>query len=121
MLDILRLDHVQICIPIGEEENAKAFYLNLLGFTEIEKPDSLKSRGGFWFQVADVQVHIGTEDIPEKSKSHPAFEVRDVEAARKWLSEKGIPIKEAVEIPNVKRFYFIDPFGNRIELLEHIQ
>ena len=59
---ILGLHHAQITIPKGSEDEARAFYCSFLNLPELEKPDALKSRCGFWLQVGDRQVHVGTED-----------------------------------------------------------
>jgi len=115
---ITRIDHVQICIEPNQEEAARDFYCEKLGLIEIEKPESLKGRGGIWVSLGSMKLHIGTEKIPQKSKGHPAFEVSDLKLVRKQLTDLEIPIKEAINIPNINRFYFMDPFGNRIELLQ---
>ena len=113
-----RLDHVQLCIPVGSEERAREFYAGLLGLEEIEKPDALKPNGGLWFQVADIQLHIGVEDVQAKSKRHPAFEVEGIDEIREYLSGNQVKIKEETAVPGMNRFSFFDPFGNRIELME---
>lgn len=116
---VKRLDHVQICIPIGAEDEARAFYTGVLGFTEIEKPETLKASGGLWYQVGDIELHIGVENREGyRSKSHPAFEVENIEAVRRYLEEKGVVTKDEKVIPTVTRFSFLDPFQNRIEFLE---
>jgi hypothetical protein len=120
MIKFKRLDHVQICIPKGQENNARLFYTGIIGLTEIPKPAPLIPNGGLWFQVADIQLHIGTEDDPNKSKRHPAFEVTDLEEARQHLIQHGVTLKEGLQIPGQKRFSFIDPFNNRIELLQKV-
>ena len=117
-MKISRLHHVQICVPVGAEQRARDFYGNVLGLTEIEKPDALKANGGLWFQVADIQLHIGAEDEENRSKRHPAFEVADLKAARERLEKNDVPLKEEVDVPGMKRFSFFDPFGNRIEFLQ---
>jgi catechol 2,3-dioxygenase-like lactoylglutathione lyase family enzyme len=117
-IHIKRLDHVQICIPFGEEERAREFYTRVLGLEEIEKPDALKPNGGLWFKVADIQLHIGVEEMQGKSKRHPAFEVEALEQIREHLQENQVKIKEETEVPGLNRFSFFDPFGNRIELME---
>jgi catechol 2,3-dioxygenase-like lactoylglutathione lyase family enzyme len=117
-IHIKRLDHVQICIPFGEEERAREFYTRVLGLEEIEKPDALKPNGGLWFKVADIQLHIGVEEMQGKSKRHPAFEVEGLEQIREHLRENQVKIKEETEVPGLNRFSFFDPFGNRIELME---
>ncbi|HUQ31001.1 MAG TPA: VOC family protein [Pyrinomonadaceae bacterium] len=115
---IKRLDHVQICIPVGEEERAREFYTRVLGLEEIEKPEALKPNGGLWFKVADIQLHIGVEEGRSKSKRHPAFEVEGLEEIRLHLQENRVRIKEETPVPGLNRFSFLDPFDNRIELME---
>lgn len=117
---IKRLDHVQLCIPFGEEERAREFYTRVLGLEEIEKPDVLKANGGLWFKVADIQLHIGVEDVQGKSKRHPAFEVEGLEEIRAHLLENHVRMKDEPTIPGVNRFSFFDPFDNRIELMEKV-
>ncbi|MFL6229425.1 MAG: VOC family protein [Pyrinomonadaceae bacterium] len=117
-INIKRLDHVQLCVPLDGEARAREFYAELLGLKEIEKPLPLRARGGMWFEIADVQLHIGVEDAQAVSKRHPAFEVEDVEAIRKYLEAHGVRTRDEPDIEGVKRFSFFDPFDNRIEFLE---
>jgi catechol 2,3-dioxygenase-like lactoylglutathione lyase family enzyme len=115
---VKRLDHVQICIPVGAEDEARAFYTDLLGFTEIEKPETLKANGGLWYKVGDIELHIGVEQRDGyNSKSHPAFEVENIDEVRRYLEENGVPTQDEKPIPGVTRFSFRDPFRNRIEFL----
>ena len=51
------------------------------------------------------------------STRHTAFEVADVDAALNYLKDK-VKILEEPVIPGRSRFAFLDPFGNRIELLQ---
>ncbi|MBI3260028.1 MAG: hypothetical protein HYZ54_11210 [Ignavibacteriae bacterium] len=46
MLHFKRLDHIQICIPKGKEQEAWDFYANIIGLTEIPKPKELFANGG---------------------------------------------------------------------------
>ena len=120
MINFKRLDHIQICIPIGKEDEARTFYSEVIGLTEIPKPKELAGRGGLWYQIADIQLHIGTENEINKSKRHPAFEVANLKNARNHLEKNGIKINEEIQLPGQMRFSFLDPFGNRIELLEKV-
>lgn len=113
-----KLNHVQICISESQTEEARVFYSKVLGLKEIEKPESLKKNGGMWFEIADIQLHIGIEENSVKSKRHPAFEVEDLEQVREILLNNKITIKEETPIPGQKRFSFFDPFNNRIEVLQ---
>jgi catechol 2,3-dioxygenase-like lactoylglutathione lyase family enzyme len=117
---IMRIDHVQITIPTGSEQQARHFYCEVLGLAEIEKPDALKGRGGFWLQVAHLQVHVGTEGGVDRTltKAHVAYQVTDLAGWRQRLEEHGITILDSVAIPGCERFEFRDPFGNRVEMLE---
>lgn len=119
-IHIKRLDHVQLCIPVGEEARARDFYGRVLGFEEIEKPAALKENGGLWFQVADIQLHIGVEEAVAKSKRHPAFEVEGLDEVREYFGQQQIEIREETPLAGLKRLSFYDPFGNRIELMEKI-
>jgi len=118
MINFKRLDHIQICIPKGKENEARYFYTDIIGLTEIPKPESLIANGGLWYKIADIQLHIGTENEMNNSKRHPAFEVSNLEDARNYLIGNEVTLKDEIQIPGQKRFSFFDPFGNRIELLQ---
>ena len=117
---ISRLHHVQITIPPGPEAAARAFYCGLLGLPEIDKPESLAGRGGFWVALGDQQVHIGVEEgvDRERTKAHVAYQVDDLQAWRARLTERGIQLAESIPIPGFDRFEFRDPFGNRVEFIQ---
>jgi catechol 2,3-dioxygenase-like lactoylglutathione lyase family enzyme len=117
---ILGVQHAQITIPINAEEQAREFYCNFLGLLETPKPEPLKGRGGFWLAVGAFQVHVGTEDgfDRSKTKAHIAYEVEDLDGWRERLESNGVNIIEGVPIPDYSRFEFRDPFGNRVEFLE---
>lgn len=121
-MTIYAINHVQITIPMGAEDHARAFYCDLLGLTELEKPKTLKENGGFWLEVGVIQLHIGTEDDIDrhKTKAHVALEVDDLEQLRKLLQSKQVRIIENVQIKGFKRFDIRDPFGNRIEFMERV-
>lgn len=117
-INFIRLNHIQLCIPKGEEAAAMRFYCDLLELEEIAKPEDLKANGGFWVRIADIELHIGTEEIQCQSKRHPAFEVTGLEEIKEFLREKGVRVKEYNPLPEFNRFSFFDPFNNRIELME---
>ncbi len=117
---IERVLHVQLMIPAGREDEARAFYCGLLGLHEIDKPEVLKRRGGLWLEQDDFQIHLGAEkyfaDRSER-REHVAFLVDNLEDARKTLAAAAIEIKDGDQIPGHRRFEFRDPFGNRLEFL----
>ena len=121
MIKFKKLDHIQLCIPKGKEDEVRIFYSEILRLTEIEKPEALKPNGGMWYEIAGIQLHIGTEEIGDnQSKRHPAFEVENLKAVVTYLKSRGVKVKDDIAIPNVQRISIFDPFENRIELLEKI-
>jgi catechol 2,3-dioxygenase-like lactoylglutathione lyase family enzyme len=119
---IIGIDHVQIMVPAHAVAAARAFYCGLLGLPEVEKPEVLWGRGGFWLQVGDRQLHVGTEEGVERraTKAHVAYAVRDLPAWRQRLAASGVEIGEGVPIPGYERFEFLDPFGNRVEFIQAV-
>lgn len=119
-MTILSIDHVQIAMPVGEEEKARAFYVHVLGFVELPKPAELAKRGGVWFQSQSVQLHLGVEaDFKAARKAHPAFIVSDLDLLIANVQNAGYET-DTTQPPlgGYKRAHVFDPFGNRIELME---
>ncbi|MEM9955837.1 MAG: VOC family protein [Chloroflexota bacterium] len=117
---IIGIHHANISIPSGQEDLARQFYGDVLGLQEIEKPDALKANGGLWFRLANIDLHIGTQDNIDRStlKMHLAYQVDDLTLWRTKLETVGITIKENTAIPDFDRFEIRDPFGNRIEFVQ---
>ncbi|MGO8797141.1 MAG: VOC family protein [Candidatus Sulfotelmatobacter sp.] len=113
------VDHIQLAMPSGEEEKARAFYVGVMGMTELAKPPELAKRGGCWFERGAVQLHLGVEsDFRAAKKAHPALRCRDYDGLVRRLREAGVEVSEAEDIPGVTRCHIHDPFGNRIELVD---
>jgi catechol 2,3-dioxygenase-like lactoylglutathione lyase family enzyme len=102
-LGIIGIDHVQIAAPRALESECLKFYREVLALPEIEKPDELKPRGGAWFQVGLLQMHVG-------------FLVRDLPAAKIAVQSHGVTIDSEGVAEGLKRFFIRDPAGNRIEI-----
>lgn len=118
MINFKRLDHFHICVPPERLEEAKTFYTEAIGLELIYRPDHLFSSAGYWFNIGNVQLHIGVEPALPRTIRHTAIEVADVDTARRLLQSNGVEIIEEPVIPGRRRFAFIDPFGNRMELLQ---
>lgn len=120
---IVKLHHGQVSIPKGGEQQARAFYCGLLGFREIEKPENLKTRGGLWAEIGDVQIHFGAEDGFDRrsTRAHLAYQVKGLAEWREKLQAAGAEVLEGSPIPGFERFEFRDPFGNRVEFLEAVE
>jgi catechol 2,3-dioxygenase-like lactoylglutathione lyase family enzyme len=121
-MTILSIDHVQIAMPPGEEDKARAFYIDLLGFVEIPKPAELAKRGGAWFRSQNVQLHIGVEtDFKPARKAHPAFIVSDLDSLIATIQSAGYETDTSQPpLDGYKRAHVFDPFGNRIELMQKL-
>ena len=114
----MRLDHIQLAMPAGEEDSARSFFGGILNMIEDDKPYPLNQRGGVWFRSGDTIVHLGVEqDFVPQRKAHPAFLVSDLDALASSLSDSGFPVKWDDALPDRKRFYSEDPFGNRLEFI----
>lgn len=114
---IVGLDHVQVAIPTGGEDAARAFYGVLLGMSEQPKPAALAVRGGCWFSAGSVMLHLAVEEpFAPARKAHPAFLVAELDALFQALTAAGYEcVRADGEIPGVRRLHTFDPFGNRIE------
>jgi catechol 2,3-dioxygenase-like lactoylglutathione lyase family enzyme len=115
---IIALDHVQLAMPAGAEDEAEYFYCELLGFTRQPKPEPMASRGGCWFTQGDVAVHLGVEaDFRPAKKAHPALVVSELPALVARFEAAGVAVRPNPDQPEGAGCYVDDPFGNRIELI----
>ncbi len=119
---ISRIHHVQITVPSNAEFEARAFYIDLLGLTEIKKPISLKARGGFWLLLAGQEIHVSLEDGVNRlaTKAHLAFEVTNLKFWRLRLQNVGFEVSDGIPIPGFERFETRDVAGNRLEFISQI-
>ena len=116
---ITGLEHVQLAMPAGGEDEAVAFYQGLLGIPRVPKPAHLAARGGCWFESDRVKVHLGVDaDFRAATKAHPAFLVDDVRALADRIAAAGFDVIDDEPLEGVDRIYVHDPFGNRIELMQ---
>jgi len=118
MPKLTSIDHVQLAIPRGGEEAARAMFVGLLGLAEVPKPESLQKRGGCWFKGEHVFVHCGVDpNFQPATKAHIAFRVDDLDALAAALAAAGQQVVWDEELADEKRFYATDPFGNRLEFM----
>ncbi len=112
---------MQLAMPEGGEDRARAFYGGLLGMSEVPKPPNLARRGGCWFESGEVHIHLGVEaDFRPARKAHPALLVDDLGALRRRLSEDGVECRDDEPLDGFVRTYVDDPFGNRLELMQAV-
>ena len=115
----MRISHVNITIPRAREAQARAFYSELLGLTEIPKPEAIRSRGGLWYDVGGIDLHLSIEENREGADNYRHFglEMQNLDVVKERLVAAGIAVDSGRPAP-WKRFFVHDPFGNRIEIHE---
>ncbi|NRB16252.1 MAG: glyoxalase [Rhodobacteraceae bacterium] len=115
----LALDHIQIAIPKGGEDQCRAFWGELVGLCEIAKPKALQARGGLWYALAGAELHLGVEQpFTAALKAHPGFCTTDITALAARLETAGHALTWDTAIKGRERFFTKDPFGNRLEFLQ---
>lgn len=125
----MRLHHVQVSMPRGEEESARRFYGVALGLTEVAKPEELAGRGGCWFRAhgaageVTAEIHVGVDEpfVPAR-KAHPALlldSVAELERCGSRVAGAGFEVSwaERDTFDGFARFHCRDGFGNRVEVL----
>lgn len=113
------LHHVQLAIPEGAEGQCRAFWGDVLGMSELEKPPVLAARGGCWFLGGGLEVHLGVEqDFNPAKKAHPGILVSSIRALAARLEDQGHEVTWDDSFPGHERFYAFDKLGNRLEFLE---
>ena len=118
-MTVIAIEHIQLAMPLGREEEARAFYAGLLGMAEVPKPAHLAVRGGVWFEAGGVKLHLGVEEgFRPARKAHPAFVVADLEELVGRLRAAGREVVKDQPLAGWQRVYTADPFGNRLELME---
>ncbi len=116
------LHHVQLAIPPGGEEFARKFYGDVLGMTELEKPSALAARGGCWFRLGGLEIHLGVEEgFRPAAKAHPGILVGGLDRLADALAERGRDVQWDGNFPHHRRFYTCDLHGNRLEFLELLE
>lgn len=119
-IENLAVHHVNVTVHPELENASKHFYGVVLGLTEIPKPVSTRGRGGAWFQLGAIQLHLSRETIDEtRSKRHVCLTVPDLEAARETFAASKVEIlPDDQPIEGLRRFYVRDPGGNLLEIAE---
>ncbi len=119
MARVTGIEHVQLAMPAGGEDAARAFYTGMLGLPERTKPPELAARGGCWFEGPGVKVHLGVEAaFRAAQKAHPALLVDDLPAMIAALAAVGVAVVKDDPADGRARCFVSDPFGNRIELMQ---
>jgi catechol 2,3-dioxygenase-like lactoylglutathione lyase family enzyme len=127
-VNVSSFDHVTIIC--ADLDATRAFYVGLLGMTEVARPAF--GFPGLWFQTGNVQIHA-TQQSAEAGQAgwgdrggtlisrghHIAFAVEDVVKALKIVQERGVRIASPLQQrpDGFKQMYLYDPDGHVVELV----
>jgi len=115
-MPILRIDHVQLAIPVGGEDRARGFYIGTLGLSEVAKPASMAGRNSIWFAAGPVNLHLGVEpDFHPAKRAHPALVVDNLDEIVAACERAGLPARPDTSVNDFRRVHVFDPFGNRLD------
>ena len=89
-MSVVGIDHVQLAMPPGREDEARVFYAQLLGIPEVPKPADLAKRGGAWFE--------GGVSMSDKSMKKLRSIQRSVD--RHWVGN-GFPVRTLLAYPHL--------------------
>lgn len=115
--------HVNVTVPRSLEAQAKYFYGVVMGMPEVPKPESSRGRGGAWYQLGPVQLHLSLDDGAgeTRGKRHVCYTVHDLREAEEQFRQAGIEIiPDELPTPGWNRFYVRDPGGNRLEIAQAV-
>jgi|SRR5215213_6610769 len=118
------LHHVNITVPKSLEDATKHFYGVVMGLQEVQKPEASRARGGAWYQLGQMQLHLSLEEPRGEnciSKRHVCYTVSDLADAEQRFRHAGVEIvPDDMPMPGWWRFYVRDPGGNRLEIAQAV-
>ena len=116
------IHHVNVTGPRALEDAAKHFYGVVMGLREVPKPAESRGRGGAWYQLGDLQLHLSIEETLGEnciSKRHVCYTVANLADAEEKFRDAGVEIlPDDMPTPGWSRFYVRDPGGNRLEIAQ---
>ena len=119
-----QIHHVNVTVPKSLEDAAKNFYGVVMGLQEVPKPESSRGRGGAWYQMGALQLHVSIENSLGDgciSKRHVCYTVANLAEAEEKFRSAGVEtLPDYQPTPGWSRFYVRDPGGNRLEIAQAV-
>ena len=109
-------------VRVTDVPRARDFYINVLGFKELPRPDV--PNPGAWLALGDVQVHLvngpvsNGADPSMATRPHIAIVMDDFQSVSAELDKHGIKHKVIMGSVAGSIVALTDPDGNAIELRE---
>lgn len=112
-MDLVGIAHV--ALPITSLEQSLAFYCDVLGLQQAERPDF--GFPGAWLVVGPNQVHLmELGPVTPDRRQHFAVQVADAEAVAVELESRGMKVDRSYGRPDAgKQVFVTDPDGHQIE------
>jgi glyoxylase I family protein len=115
-----------VAVVVRDAEAARAFYGELLGLEEIERPEELVSAiPGAWYRLGSGELHIFEQRDYQASSGGPigphfALHTADFDATIDLLRRRGVefafgPMRDS---GGVGRVILRDPTGNIVEVTD---
>lgn len=112
----MNITHISILsMPVKDQETAKFFYAQKLGFTVL-RDDAFGDQR--WIQVAppgaqtSVTLVTGPQHMQPGSQAGIVLETKDIHADHKILKDRGVEISKIEQAPWGTFAMFTDPDGN---------
>jgi hypothetical protein len=111
------IEHVALAYPAGRIDEVRAYYIGLLGLSEIDRPASIATPG-VWLDCGAVQLHFSNDPaFNVQERPHTALLVDGLRELVTQLQGKGYTAQQAAPLGGRERFFTWDPFGNKLELV----
>lgn len=125
MPKLMRVHHVNITVPTGNEKECAAFYEGLLGLKRAFRPTEIDVPG-IWYDLGnDNQVHVvfSGHFRQETVGDHFAVEVDDMDALLSSLRAHDVEVRgpNSMNYDRSQRAFCRDPFGNQIEFMYYLK
>ena len=110
------IQHVALETRREDGPAAESFW-RLLGFEDVEPPETLRERAS-WLQRGATQVHLLWHDSPTpQPEGHVAVVVEDYDETLERLRAAGYDPEPRRQHWGVPRAYVRSPGGHRVELM----
>ncbi|MET3651582.1 VOC family protein [Dyella japonica] len=119
-MSVRRLDHVNLRAPANLIEQARRFYIDVLGFEEGPRP-IVRSRGHWLYAGGAPLIHLSVieeahgEPAPTGWIAHIALACEDAPRMQATLDRAGVPYRVGGS-PEQVQLFLLDPAGVTVEL-----
>ncbi len=117
-----------IALFADDLESSKDFFVRLFDMRVVLDNSKAPVRGYFLANESGSVLEMierpqGQTNSDQRYVCHVAFAVEDVESARRVIESEGLVFETdtVVDTPEFKTAFFLDPEGNRIQILKRMK